>query len=99
MSWSLYVQDVDTQAVADAVNAKLQEVYPDPAEEVTDQVDFAVAHVVELLNSGAIGKAAKVNLSLNGHANPGHVQTEGWGNDMVGINVSVAEYAPEEAGA
>lgn len=101
MSWgAISVTSVEAAEVETALNTAA-ETYKsglsandyelDPA--AVEAITAAVASAKAVVDSGIVG-TTKVNVSLSGHANPGHVPVKGWANDFVQIVVSSAESQP-----
>lgn len=62
---------------------------PQLDKEPREQFDQARELASSLLASGCVGDGEKTfNVSLSGHANPGHLPAHGWANDMVSVSVS-----------
>lgn len=55
-----------------------------------EQFEAVKAAVKTLVDSGTLG-SGKVNITISGHANPGHKPTSGWANDAVTISVGCAD--------
>lgn len=86
MSWTAYAASVDIDGIA-----TIEVPYPiddDPRE----QFEKAKQLAIDLVESGVVGGSPdhRFNVSLSGHANPGHEPTEGWSNDAVTISISQA---------
>lgn len=56
------------------------------------QFRYARSAVLALIDSATVGdpELHTFNVSLAGHANPGHEPAEGWSNDCVSVSVSQA---------
>jgi len=95
VSWSFSVQDVpagELRARAQEARDSYLEQYARWGNEVTEdlrgQIDAAIAAAGRL--RAAVG-GERVNLTLSGHANPGHRPAARWANDMVSLSISNAD--------
>jgi hypothetical protein len=95
MSWSVQLTDVDPVVVEEAAReryAAFKASYSDHAEvyqAMDEQFEAALNAARILLVRGTVG-GGHVNVSLSGHANPGHKPRQGWANDYVMATVSSA---------
>jgi hypothetical protein len=64
--------------------------YENADEQVREQMEIAADAATKLIRSGAIGgpEGKTFNVSVSGHANPGHEPAGGWANDMVTVSVA-----------
>lgn len=87
MSWSEYFNDKSYDELSTSVEPN-----SDPTKKAADQFWRAFDVALTLIESGVVGKIDKFkfNVSLSGHANPGHEPAGGWANDMVSVSVSQA---------
>jgi hypothetical protein len=96
VSWNVTLTDIAPEAVEQAAQdgyaAFRVEVFP----EMDGQFEAALsaARMLLLLRDGTpladIVGGGNVNVTLSGHANPGHKPREGWANDYVSVHVSSA---------
>lgn len=102
MSWS-GITATDTpdrieealKASAETYKANLasQDYVLDPA--AVEQIDGAIA--AALVAIPVVAPDQLVQITLNGHANPGHMPNESWSNDF--ISMSITNMTPREAAA
>ncbi len=98
MSWSVQLADVDPMTVEEATReryAAFKANYSDHAEvyqAMDEQFEAALNAARVLLVRGTVG-GGNVNVTLSGHANPGHKPRQGWANDTVTVSVSSAARA------
>ena len=90
MSWSLGM-DIEDRATAVEVIEKQAEEYfaglsSDSMQEMAEQCAKAAECVDALI--GVIGTDGPWRVMMNGHANPGHGQREGWANDSVSVTIT-----------
>jgi hypothetical protein len=104
MSWTVQLTDLDPGNVEEAAErayADFKARYSD-ADEVfpamDEQFDAAQIAARALLQGKVVGEG-NINVSLSGHANPGHKPRQGWSNDMVTVSVTSAVRAEVPAGA
>lgn len=84
MSWSLGGK-VDS---AEAVEQLELVDYGDKSAEVREQVQLAKGIAKQIVESGLVGPPGHTfNVSLSGHANPGHGPKAGYANDAITISV------------
>jgi hypothetical protein len=96
MSWFVSVTDADP-ATAEAALATAYDEYktrivstdPETDAGTDEQFAAAVAAAVAVVSGGVVGEG-NVNLSLSGHANPGHKPRSGYANDAVTVAVTSA---------
>jgi hypothetical protein len=60
-----------------------------------EQFDAAMEATRALVKHAVVG-AGNVNVTLSGHANPGHRPRKGWANDQVTVSVSSAATPSKE---
>ncbi len=97
MSWSIYLTDIDPATLEEAAAKEytdftgryhdMDEVFPAMEEQFKTAVD-AARSLLPTVGEG------NVNVTLSGHANPGHRPRAGYANDLVTVSVSSA--APKE---
>lgn len=99
----IVVTSIATDAVVDSLKAATQNYVDglaasdyelDPA--ALEAIAAATSAAASIVASGAIG-AGPVNVTINGHANPGHVPVKGYANDVVTVSVSSAASLPAVA--
>jgi len=94
MSWNVNLNDVEPlvheiEPAATIAYRQFKAGYGDDAEvfaAMDEQFDAALL-AMRCLLAGAVG-AGNVNITLSGHANPGHQPRQGWANDYVSVHVS-----------
>lgn len=100
MSWNIALTDIDPGDIEDAAIEAYQRFkanYSDAAE-VFPAMDEQFDVAVEMARVALLGTADRkpvvgdgnVNVTLSGHANPGHKPRQGWANDYVSVHVSSA---------
>jgi len=100
MSWNVYLTDVDPAKLGGLAHDAYEEFksrYTDAAEAVSamdEQFDAALAAASSGL-CNIVGDG-NINVTLSGHANPGHRPRAGYANDLVTVSVSSAA-KPAEA--
>ena len=101
MSWNVYLTDVDPAKLGGLAHDAYEEFksrYTDAAEAVSamdEQFDAALAAASSGL-CNIVGDG-NINVTLSGHANPGHRPRAGYANDLVTVSVSsAAPSAPKE---
>lgn len=82
MSWSVYGTALTVDKIAD-----LTPQY-ELGDEGQEQLELGRDVARRIIDSGAVGEGEKFNITLSGHANPGHQPREGWATDMVSVSVS-----------
>lgn len=93
MSWSTHTEPREAPAIFQAIDAT--EPSSDISEEGEAQLRVAKAAAKDIIESQAVGGDGKqFNVSLSGHANPGHEPASGMANDFV--TVSVGQVTPTE---
>lgn len=93
MSWSTY-----TVGLPADIETRIDALEP-PGEGTTereDQVKAAKAAAKAVIESGAVGKGEAFTVALSGHANPAHVPTSGYANDLVTVSVTQTNAAAVE---
>lgn len=92
MSWVLSATEIDPQDLTDVLEQMATEYeaqFDDGfSDEVQEQVDAAI-ECAAILASCVGGE--KVNVSINGHANPGHKPHPSYANDTVLVSVTNAD--------
>lgn len=87
MSWGLTLNNVPVSEFVAKIGEAAEKVSLSPdTEESRGTVAIAVEAAQNLVASGIVGTGT-VSASVNGHINPGHVPTKGWGNDFVTISL------------
>lgn len=83
MSWSMMLSVEDNSIEVLGVPPTTEE------EHTKEQVTVAKRVVRSLVKSGAFGDPlGAYDVTISGHANPGHTPTAGWANDSISINLS-----------
>ena len=84
MSWSAYRQNPARGADLTGFTTSPEALTPEMDEQFTEAK--RVAGVI--IESGVVGDPQGwFNISLSGHANPGHKPAEGWANDSCVVNI------------
>lgn len=99
MSYSVRVENIDREVPLDVLAVLLSDQAADipdgdgtPQAEIQDHMRVAAAAAVELLKEvGQVGDV--VNVSVSGHADPGHVQRAEWSPEFCNIGVTVLRHA------
>ena len=95
MSWNVTLTDLDPSEVGAAAAKACRDFkanYSDDAEAILamDEQMEAALNVVRFLMPRDVVGEGNVNVTLSGHANPGHKPRQGWANDYVAVHVSSA---------
>lgn len=85
MSFSLSIPDTTVDELPDAIDQAAATL--GLTDETRESLEAAKAAALALAASGVVGRG-RVTGSLSGHANPGHVPTEGYANDCVTVSLS-----------
>ncbi|SDJ08249.1 hypothetical protein SAMN05444157_1642 [Frankineae bacterium MT45] len=100
MSWnftatSVAIDDVEAELTkaADAYRAGLAANDYALDDAANEAIGVAIASAKAIAESGVTG-GTLVNVTLSGHANPGHKPVKGWSNDVVTVTVISAEAPP-----
>lgn len=91
MSWSAFGSSIARDDVG-AVQP------PSPLSgEPAEQLEQARQAAVAIIDSGAVGDPAshRFNVSLSGHANPGHEPQDGYSNNDA-VSISIGQATPAE---
>lgn len=97
MSFSLSIPNGPVDNLAETIDQAIVELPCELTDATRETLNAAKDAAVALAASGVVGQGT-VSGSLSGHANPGHVPTDGWANDCVTISLSCTtarEPAPE----
>jgi hypothetical protein len=90
MSWTVRLESAGNSIVQAAYgeDKRLRDTYTQDhaAHEAYEQFTVAVTAAQTIIDSGAVG-AGPYTVTLAGHANPGHANTDGWANDIVTVSV------------
>lgn len=92
MSWKVTLADIDPAklgGLAHDAYADFKARYSD-VDEVSPAMDEQFDAALAAASSGMarVVGAGNINVTLSGHANPGHKPREGWANDYVSVHVS-----------
>lgn len=92
MSWNVTRTSIDPLAVEDELRrdyADFKARYNAAVEEIQamDEQFEAVLNAVRIILQRKVVGDALVNVTLSGHANPGHRPRQGWANDAIHISV------------
>jgi len=92
MSWNVHLTDIDPAQLGklahDAYeNFKRGYVDADEAYAAMDE-QFDAALAAASSGMARVVGEGNINVTLSGHANPGHKPREGWANDYVSVHVS-----------
>ena len=101
MSWSVTLTSLEPEDLEQAARKSytaFKANYHD-TDEVFEGMDEQFEAALDMariaLLRGIVGEGL-VNVSLSGHANPGHKPRRGWSNDTVTVNVTSAAAVPVE---
>lgn len=73
--------------VAEALQAFSDKVRGNLHEDAASQLDAAQRAAQSLIESGEVGEPP-FQVTISGHANPGHGDTPGWANDHVTVSIN-----------
>jgi hypothetical protein len=94
MSWNVNLTDIDPTEIGKLAHDAYEEFkarYSDDADAIAamdEQFDAVLAAASSGLTH-VVGDG-NVNVTLSGHANPGHQPRQGWANDLVTVSISSA---------
>lgn len=85
MSWTATA----TNVAADKID-EITSPMPGLSDESLAQLAAAKLVATELVHTGRVGDPNRhtFNVTLSGHANPGHEPVHGWSNDCIAVTVS-----------
>lgn len=88
MSWG-----INTVAAAADIDMAIDALVV-PGDHITesdDQIAAAKVAAKQLVASGGAGSPAYWNVSLSGHANPGHAEVAGSSNEVISVSVNATD--------
>ena len=102
MSWNVYLTNVDPEAVEKAARdgyATFKAGYHDDGSVfgAMDEQFEAALNMARIAWLRKVVGDGNINVTLSGHANPGHKPRQGWANDLVTVSVSSAVRAEAPA--
>ncbi len=83
---SVTAETAETQLRAAANATKSANANQPNAEATQEAINTAIASVLGLIKSGVLG-TLPVNVSVGGHANPGHIPISGWSSETMSISI------------
>jgi hypothetical protein len=98
-SFTVQVREGDDAEAAclEAFDRVKQHVSAEYAAEVAEHVKAIAFAVGAILDSHALGEERLVNVSISGHAEPGHVKRDGWSQDSMSIRLDQVQEEPAAA--
>lgn len=95
MSWSTSISSTPASKVSEALESKRESAlaliaahHSEQLAAATEQFNQAVAAVRYLAVVCVPDEETLVNVTMSGHANPGHAPSPGWANDALTVSVT-----------